>query len=128
MKRDDINIFDGKLHYLNGLNFYYSKKETRFTFYVDSVPVNKRRRARIDMFKELNHARPHVHVDEHEASFAIDDGSLLCGECDNKTTKKVQDWIEKHRDALMELWTALNEGANPVVYEEIRDRLSTEAD
>lgn len=67
--------------------------------------------------------RPHIHVDDHDASFAIDDGSLLCGECDNQTTKTVQEWIEKNRDTLNELWEALQKGENPQVYEEIRDRL-----
>ena len=75
------------------------------------------------MFKEQNHGRPHVHVDDHDASFAIDDGSLLCGECDNQTTKAVQGWIEKNRETLNELWDALQKGENPHVYEEIRDRL-----
>ena len=56
-------------------------------------------------------------------SFAIDDGSLLCGECDNQTTKPVQEWIEKNRDTLNELWEALQKGENPLVYKGIMDRL-----
>lgn len=118
-----LNIYDGKLHYLRGLNFYYSKKEFRLSFYVREIVGKKRKTTRVDMFKEQNHGRPHIHVDDHNASFAIDDGSLLCGECDNQTTKAVQEWIEKKRDTLNELWEALQKGKNSEVYKEIMERL-----
>lgn len=120
-----MNIFDGKLHYLRGLNFYYSARESRISFYVAEIPGKKRGKTRIDMFKEKNHGRPHVHIGDHDASFALDDPSNpLCGECDNRTARQVQEWIEKHRDTLCELWTALQEGKNPEELDEIRDRIN----
>ena len=118
-----MNIYDGKLHYLRGLNFYYSKKEYRISLYVREIVGKKRKTTRVDMFQEPNHGRPHIHVDDHDASFAIDDGSLLCGKCDNQTTKAVQGWIEKDRDTLNELWEALQKGENSEVYKEIMERL-----
>lgn len=120
-----MNIYDGKLHYLKGLTFYYSNRDQRISFYVADIPGKKRKSTRIDMYKEQNHGRPHVHVDDHEASFAIDDPSTpLCGEIDNKTAKQVGEWIEKHRDTLNELWTALQKGENSEVLEEIRGRIN----
>lgn len=118
-----MNIYDGKLHYLRGLNFYYSKKEFRLSLYVREIVGKKRKTTRIDMYKEQNHGRPHVPVDDYDASFAIDDGSLLCGECDNQIIKTVQKRIEKNRDTLNELWEAFQKGENPQVYKEISDRL-----
>lgn len=78
MDKEDINIYDGRFHYLNGLSFYYCKRDSRISFYVDTVSVKKQKKVRIDMFEEPGHGRPHVHVGKHNASFAIDDGSLLC--------------------------------------------------
>lgn len=54
-----------------------------------------------------DHAPPHFHAiyGEHEATFAIESGSLLEGALPRTARKLVQEWIELHRD---ELWTDWN--------------------
>lgn len=57
-------------------------------------------------YDNKQHNRPHIHAEygEHEASFAIDDGSVLSGSLPNSQTRLVQAWIEIHRDSLMANW------------------------
>ena len=47
---------------------------------------------------------------EHEVSFAVDNGELLAGKCDNKTCKLIENWIARHRDDLNELWDIVKQG------------------
>ena len=62
------------------------------------------------MFHEPSHNRPHVHIGNHYASFAINDGSLLAGQCDTKAEKVMKEWIAKNRDTLLKMWEVLQNG------------------
>lgn len=103
-------IYDGrKRNYQNGLTFSIDKRGTFFSFLVDVVG-DRKRTVRVTMHPDVNHARPHVHINEHGASFAIDNGELLAGACDNKTRKLIEDWIARHREDLQQLWDIIKRG------------------
>jgi hypothetical protein len=63
------------------------------------------------------HKEPHVHIDygkrPHQASYAIRTGQCLVGNLDRKYEKKIQEWIEAHRDGLVEIWTTIKSGNDP---------------
>lgn len=62
------------------------------------------------MLHEPNHNRPHVHIGNPDASFAINDGSLLTGQCDTKAEKAMKKWIAKNKDTLLKMWEVLQNG------------------
>lgn len=101
--------FDGQLNHQNGLYFYFSGHHHIISFLVKSIDYRKKY-IRITMQPDLNHERPHVHIDEHGASFAIDTGELLAGECDNRTRRLMERWILKHRHDLVQLWDIAKAG------------------
>lgn len=103
--------YKGKLNYQNGLSFYFKAQGRVISFYVANV-YDKKKKIKVTMQPDPNHKRAHVHVDKHDASFAIDTGELLAGQCDNKTCSVVGDWINKHRQALLELWDIAKNGAD----------------
>lgn len=107
---EEVNILDGKFHYLGGINFYFAKRDFRISFYVSDVFYRKHKKIRVDMFHEPNHNRPHVHIGNHDASFAINDGSLLAGQCDTKAEKVMKEWIAKNKDTLLKMWKVLQNG------------------
>ena len=103
-------IYDGRVwNYQNGLTFSINNRGTCFSFLV-AVVGDKKRTVRVTMHPDVNHARPHVHINEHGASFAIDNGELLAGACDNKTRKLIEDWIARHREDLEQLWDIVKRG------------------
>ena len=57
-------------------------------------------------YDDKRHSCPHVHAEygEFQASFSIEDGSILAGEFPGKKIKLVQAWIEIHREDLMVDW------------------------
>ena len=57
-------------------------------------------------YDNKKHSRPHIHAEygEHEASIAIDDGSVLSGSLPPSKLKLVQAWIEIHREDLLVDW------------------------
>jgi Domain of unknown function (DUF4160) len=63
------------------------------------------------------HKEPHIHIDygktPHQASYAIRTGQSLAGNLNRKYEKKIQEWIEGHRDALVEIWTTTKSGNHP---------------
>lgn len=63
------------------------------------------------------HKEPHVHIDygkrSHQASYAIRTGQCLAGNLDRKYEKQIQEWIEAHRDGLVEIWTTIKNGNDP---------------
>lgn len=75
-------------------------------------------RLRIDA--NMNHARPHIHLDYghelHAASIAIDTGEILAGRVPPKYSRRIIEWIDKNRSALGEIWKALKESKNPDQY------------
>lgn len=85
--------FDGELNVQNGLSFYVSIRPRIVSFLIETIGVRKRK-IRVTILQELNHDRPHVHLDGHKASFAIDNGELLAGHCDNLTQLTIKDGYE----------------------------------
>lgn len=103
--------YKGKLNYQNGLSFYFKAQGRVISFYVANV-YDKKKKLKVTMQPDPNHKRAHVHIDKHDASFAIDTGELLAGQCDNKTCGMVGEWINKHRQDLLELWDIAKKGAD----------------
>lgn len=62
------------------------------------------------MQADNNHERPHVHINNHGASFAIDTGELLAGDCDFRTRNLIENWIKRHRSDLLQLWQVAKQG------------------
>ena len=96
--------FNGKLNYQNGLSFYYKDHGRFISFYIDDIRV-RRRKIKVTMQPDPNHGRAHVHLDNreyHDASFAVDTGEMLEGNCDRETQGIVKDWIRKHRRDLQQ--------------------------
>lgn len=100
--------FDGELNVQNGLSFYVSIRPRIVSFLIETIGVRKRK-IRVTILQELNHDRPHVHLDGHKASFAIDNGELLAGHCDNLTQLTIRRWIRRHRSDLLQLWKYVQE-------------------
>lgn len=101
--------FNGKLNYQNGLLFYFARQGQVISFLIDTIG-DRKKRIRVTMQPDINHERPHIHIGQHDASFAIDTGELLAGDCDNKTKGIVQDWIHKHKQDLQQLWEIAKDG------------------
>jgi hypothetical protein len=57
-------------------------------------------------YDDKKHSCPHIHAEygEHQASIAIDDGSVLAGSLPQAKMKLVQAWIEIHRENLLADW------------------------
>lgn len=95
--------YDGRQrNHQNGLTFYFTKKCQMLSFLIDVVD-DKKRKIKVTMHPDINHDRPHVHINEHGASFAVDTGELLAGNCDNNTRRLIENWIARHRDDLNQL-------------------------
>ena len=101
--------FDGTWNNQEGLLFSFSRNGHAVNFLIETIG-DKKRKIRVTMHPDVNHARPHVHVNGHGASFAIDTGELLIGQCDRKTREIVQAWIRRYKDDLLELWRIAKEG------------------
>lgn len=101
--------FDGKFNYQNGLLFYFSKQGRVISFLIQEIG-DRKRRIRVTMQPDRNHERPHVHINDHGVSFAIDTGELLAGKCETRTQRAVEKWIERHRSDLLELWEIVKAG------------------
>lgn len=101
--------FDGKFNYQNGLRFYFSRHGHVISFLVQEIG-DRRRKIRVRMEPNVNHERPHMHIDEHNASFDVNTGELMEGECDVQTRQAVQNWILRHKGDLLELWDIAKAG------------------
>ena len=57
-------------------------------------------------YDDKKHHLPHIHAEygEHEASIAIEDGTVLSGSLPSSKLKLVQAWIIIHREDLMVNW------------------------
>ena len=118
--------FDGKWNYQEGLSFYFSEHGRAISFLIKKIR-NRKGWTQVTMQPDVNHERPHVHIDKHGASFAIDTGELLAGDCDGKTRTMVQEWINRHRKVLKELWDIAKSGRDYQPYvEKIRDDVDFE--
>jgi hypothetical protein len=47
---------------------------------------------------------------KHAATIAINDGTLLAGKLDSIQLREVQEWVRKHRKALVRLWDDMQAG------------------
>lgn len=106
--------YDGRTNSINGIRYRYSSLTNSLSFYGISFLVAnvsaKKKNVKVTMHADVNHERAHVHVGDHEASFAIDDGSLLVGQCDSKVQRDVETWINNHRTDLLALWDTIKDG------------------
>lgn len=116
--------FDGGMNHQNGLYFYYTGHGSVITFYVDKIRTRKGR-LRITMHPDVNHGRAHVHVGDHDASFAVDTGELLAGKCDGELQGAIQRWIHRHREDLQHLWDVTKVGGR---HEHIVKRIQEDVD
>ena len=110
---------NGKLNYYHGLSFSFSRHNRVISFLIATIG-DRKKKIRVEMEPDVNHERPHVHIGQHGPSIAIDTGELLAGNCDNRTFATVQDWINRHRQDLMELWKLVKGGGQ---YEQVRERI-----
>ena len=66
------------------------------------------------MRRESDRHLPHIHAEYggNEASFSIQDGTLLTGMLPPRQTRLIQGWVELRRVELMEDWDLAVRGAN----------------
>ncbi len=59
----------------------------------------------------VDHPPPHFHAvyGEHEAMFEIQTSEIIEGWLPVRACKLVDEWVELHRDELLELWALANE-------------------
>lgn len=104
--------YDGRQrNHQNGLTFYFTKHCQMLSFLIDVVG-DRKRKIKVTMHPDINHDRAHIHINEHGASFAVDTGELLAGDCDNKTRMLIENWITRHRDDLYQLWDIVKRGGD----------------
>ena len=102
--------YDGRQrNHQNGLTFYFTRQAQVLSFLIDIIG-DRKKKIKVTMHTDSNHGRPHIHINEHDASFAVDSGELLAGDCDNKTRILIENWIERHRDDLLQLWDIIKKG------------------
>lgn len=127
----DIRLFDqtrATNEYL-GVLFTVHKQGNRYIldFIVEELPMKNGAPLSIKMHPEQNHQRPHIHVykgTKETASVALD-GEFLAGgkTISSKEKSYLLSWIANNRNALHELWSALNQGTNyDIVLSQIQDQ------
>lgn len=79
---------------------------------------------RIRMYKETQHARPHLHIDygneRHIASYALDTGERLAGNLDRRYDKAISAWIAQSQEQLFKIWSAIQSGKPETVIAELK--------
>ncbi len=60
----------------------------------------------------FDHAPPHIHAEHggRKALFDIRTGQVIAGSLPRRETRYVLEWIERHRDALMQNWELAVQG------------------
>lgn len=102
--------YDGRQrNYQNGLTFYFTKHGQVLNFLIDVIG-DRKRKIKVTMEPDINHGRAHVHINGHGASFAVDNGELIAGNCDAQTRKMMKNWIARHREDLLQLWETIKRG------------------
>lgn len=113
--------YDGRQrNHQNGLTFYFTRQGQVLNFLIDFIG-DRKRKVKVTMHADVNHGRPHVHIGDHDASFAVDNGELLVGNCDAKTRKLMKNWIVRHKEDLLQLWDTIKRGER---YQSIVQRIS----
>lgn len=116
----DIRIFDqsGATNEYLGLLFTIRKHGDRYIldFLVKGLPLKSGVPLSIKMYPERNHRRPHIHVykgSKETASVALDGDFLAGGKTiSSKEKSYLLSWIADNRNALHELWSAVNQGTD----------------
>lgn len=104
--------YDGRQrNHQNGLTFYFTRNCHMLSFLIDVVE-DRKRKIKVTMHPDINHDRAHIHINEHGASFAVDTGELLAGNCDNKTRLLIENWINRHRNDLCQMWDIVKRGGD----------------
>lgn len=115
--------YDGRQrNHQNGLTFYFTRQGQVLNFLIDIIG-DRKRKVKVTMHADMNHGRPHVHIGDHEASFAVDSGELIVGNCDAKTRKLMKNWIARHKEDLLQLWDTIKRGER---YQPIVQRINQE--
>ena len=62
-----------------------------------------------------DHGIPHIHLRRSGESVAVSimDGRVIVGELPSDMRKVVTQWLEVHRDEVLEAWSAVREGRHP---------------
>ncbi len=73
-------------------------------------------------YDDERHKLPHIHAkyQGQDASFSIQDGSILVGEIPVAKVRLVQAWIEIHRESLLADWELAVNGQAPFAIEPLR--------
>ena len=87
-------------------------KNSRLEFL--EILLLKKEPIKLKMYRELNHGRPHFHVDygasNHSASYAVDTGERLDGSLPTKYDRAVAQWAVSNRVQLHSTWLELQGG------------------
>jgi hypothetical protein len=79
------------------------------------ILLKKHKQIALRMDSNLNHARPHIHIDyggeHHIASYAIDNGERLVGK--SKYDRPVSEWIDRNRQLLLQIWHIMRSSPQP---------------
>ena len=90
-----------------------SRSSGRFMEYL----ILKRDELKLKIYQESGHKLPHIHIDygkiSHAASYGIDPAIRLAGSIPNKYDRSVISWINDNKPNLLELWSAIQAGADP---------------
>jgi len=102
-----VEQFELHLETLLGNGVYIFNDGTRKFPIFGKALVSRVKGLRIEIFPR-EHAPPHFHVrgGEIDASFSIEDGSLLQGSVDGRTQDLVEYWFLKAKPQLIEVWNA----------------------
>ncbi len=63
----------------------------------------------------LNHYPPHFHAHyaEYQATYLIQDGTLLVGKMPNHQARKIAAWYNRHQEELATNWERIRRGEYP---------------
>jgi hypothetical protein len=78
------------------------------------ILLAKRKAMKIKIYQEKGHHLPHIHIDykkeHHNASYAIESGNRIEGSLPKQYDCDVSRWLERNRDNLLRIWTAVQNG------------------
>ena len=101
----DASALQAVLAWADVYIYYEDRPGRRFHLLVRRDPL------RIRMYKEIQHARPHIHIDygkkRHIASYALDTGERLAGNLDIRYDKAISTWIAQSHERLFNIWAAI---------------------
>lgn len=112
---------NGEINYADEFTFRYEETQNGYSVCITITTIKLGNKPLILKIKpDINHMMPHIHFGDHIASFAIDNGMCIAGECSAAIKNRIGSWIRSHRSDLMVLWNDLKKGKP---YEEARARV-----